>query len=115
MSLRAAEVLNGIKDDFLDDKVPFTQNEVHIPTISTYHTDYESSLPPLSERDYNLYQYAKTLFNIRHFHSVIDVLGQSKHPKLYFLRLYAKYLVDTIRRNSAIERLYNNFFKLLFY
>lgn len=45
----------------------------------------------------------------------MDVLGQSKHPKLYFLRLYAKYLVDTIRRNSAIERLYSNFFKLLFY
>ncbi|ORE10336.1 TPR-like protein, partial [Rhizopus microsporus var. microsporus] len=96
----AAEVLNGIKDDFLDDKVPFTQNEVHIPTISTYHTDYESSLPPLSERDYNLYQYAKTLFNIRHFHSVMDVLGQSKHPKLYFLRLYAKYLAGEKRKEE---------------
>lgn len=90
---RAAEILDGIKEDLLDNRIPFTENEVHLNTISTYHTTYESSLPPLSEYEYNKYQYAKSLFQLRQFDSVSDVLGNSKSPKLYFLRLYAKYLV----------------------
>ncbi|KAG0749092.1 hypothetical protein G6F57_005882 [Rhizopus arrhizus] len=99
----AAEILDGIQTDLLDAKVPFTQNETHIPTLSAYHTEYESSLAPLSEYDYNRYQYAKTLFYMRHFNAVIDVLGQSNHPKLYFLRLYSKYLMGERRKEEFMQ------------
>ena len=89
---RAAEVLDGIRKDILDDKETFANNELQ--SASTYHIPYEASLPPLSEHEYNKYQYAKSLFQIRQFDSVKDVLGNSKSPKLYFLRLYAKYRVS---------------------
>lgn len=88
---RAAEVLDGIRKDILEDKESFTNNEPQL--VSAYQIPYEASLPPLSEYEYNKYQYAKSLFQIRQFDSVKDVLGNSKSPKLYFLRLYAKYLV----------------------
>lgn len=91
---RAAEILDGIRDDMLDDKIPFTQNEVHLSTISPYHTPYELSLPALTEEEYNKYQYAKALFQLRQFDGVANVLRDSKSPKLYFLRLYSKYLVS---------------------
>ena len=100
---RAAEVLDGIKKDSLDDKEFFTDNELHRKTISTYEIPYEASLPPLSEYEFNKYQYAKSLFQIRQFDSVKDVLGNSKSPKLYFLRLYAKYLVrNCMKKYGAI-------------
>lgn len=79
--------------DLLDSRIPFTTNDVHLPTISLYHNPYQIDLPPLSELEYNKYQYAKSLFHIRQFDSVTHALGQSKTPQLYFLRLYAKYLV----------------------
>lgn len=100
---RAAEVLDGIKKDALYDKESFTDNELHYKSVSTYQIPYEASLPPLSEYEFNKYQYAKSLFQIRQFDSVKDVLGNSKSPKLYFLRLYAKYLVrNCIKKYGAI-------------
>lgn len=87
-------MLDGIRKDILDDKESFTNNESQ--SASPYQIPYEASLPPLSEYEYNKYQYAKSLFQIRQFDSVKDVLGNSKSPKLYFLRLYAKYLVSAI-------------------
>lgn len=93
---RAAEVLDGIKKDMLDYKDLFTDGEFHLKSVSPY----EASLPPLTEYEYNKYQYAKALFQIRQFDSVKDVLGNSKSPKLYFLRLYAKYLVRAWQENK---------------
>lgn len=92
----------------IDDKIPFTENEVHLPTISTYHTQYESTLPPLYEKEYNKYQYAKSLFQLRQFDSVHDVLKGSKHPKLYFLRLYAKYLVSLLLLETIPSKVATN-------
>jgi anaphase-promoting complex subunit 8 len=77
----------------LDNGTSFTDKNSNSNVLSVYHTPYECSLQPLSEEEYNKYQYAKTLFQIRQFHSVQDVLGESKSPKLYFLRLYARYMV----------------------
>lgn len=95
-SNRATEILDGIRQEFLDNKIPFTQNEVHLPTISIYHNPYESQLPPLDELEYNRYQYAKALFQMRQFDGVTNVLDDSKSPRLYFLRLYAKYLASEL-------------------
>ncbi|KAI9483556.1 MAG: hypothetical protein EXX96DRAFT_536877 [Benjaminiella poitrasii] len=100
---RACEMLDGIKKELLDSKIPFTNNEIHLKALSTYHTDYESSLPPLLEEDYNKYQFAKALFQMRQFDRIGDVLGDSKSPKLYFLRLYAKYLSGEKRKEELTQ------------
>lgn len=86
--------MDGIRPEFLDNLNSFTQNEVNLPTISIYQNPYELQLPGLSELEYNKYQYAKLLFQMRQFDSVVNVLNEFKSPKLYFLRLYAKYMVS---------------------
>ncbi|KAI8636467.1 anaphase promoting complex subunit 8, partial [Parasitella parasitica] len=102
----AAEVLDGIKKDVIEDKEAFTNAETNWKSVSTYQIPYEASLPPLSEYEYNKYQYAKSLFHIRQFDSVKDVLGNSKSPKLYFLRLYAKYLAGEKRREELSQEIF---------
>ncbi|KAI7905498.1 anaphase promoting complex subunit 8 [Cokeromyces recurvatus] len=104
----ACEILDGIKDELLDTKIPFTNNDVHLKVVSTYHTDYESSLPPLSEYEYNKYQFAKTLFQMRQFDRVRDVLGDSKSSKLYFLRLYARYLSGEKHKEELTQDILNS-------
>ncbi|KAI8094223.1 anaphase-promoting complex subunit Apc8 [Thamnidium elegans] len=99
----ATEILDGIRDDLLDTRIPFTQNEVHLPTVSIYHNPYESQLPPLTEVEYNKYQYAKALFQMRQFDSVTHLLQNSKSPRLYFLRLYAKYLSGEKRKEELTQ------------
>ncbi|KAI8365140.1 anaphase promoting complex subunit 8 [Blakeslea trispora] len=101
----AAELLSGIRSDLLDSRVPFTQNDIHLQTISPYNIPYEASIPPLSEHEYNIYQYAKSLFQMRQFDSVKDVLGDSKSPKLYFLRLYTKYLAGEKNKEELSQEI----------
>lgn len=101
--------MDGVREDLLDTKVPFTQNEVHLPTVSIYHNPYELQLPPLTEIEYNKYQYAKALFQMRQFDSVTQLLQNSKSPRLYFLRLYAKYLVST-QTYTTVSRFFKNIF-----
>lgn len=102
--LRAAEILDGINTSMLDEGTSFTQNDKNLSVLSPYHTPYENTIPPLSEFEYNKYQYAKSLFQIRQFYSVQDVLRNSKSPKLYFLRLYAKYLVKKKKTNKRDKK-----------
>lgn len=78
----------------LDKQVSFTNNELHKSIISLYDIPYENEQPALTEEEYNKYQYAKVLFQLRQFDGVGNVLGDSKKGKLYFLRLYAKYLAS---------------------
>ncbi|RCH80254.1 Anaphase-promoting complex subunit 23, partial [Rhizopus stolonifer] len=99
----AAEILDGIHGDLVDNLVPFTGTSTNIPTFSAYCTDYDSLLPPLTELEYNKYQYAKTLFQLRQFNTVVDVLKEYQHPKLYFLRLYSKYLVGEKKREEFMQ------------
>ncbi|KAI9262921.1 anaphase promoting complex subunit 8 [Helicostylum pulchrum] len=99
----ATEVLDGIREDFLDTEIPFTRNQENLPTLSIYHNPYEVQLPPLTEVEYNKYQYAKALFNMRQFDSVTDLLQNSKSPRLYFLRLYAKYLAGEKRKEELTQ------------
>ncbi|KAI8371174.1 anaphase promoting complex subunit 8 [Choanephora cucurbitarum] len=101
----ASELLAGIREDLNDSRVPFTQNDIHLQTISPYHIPYESSLSPLSEHEYNLYLYAKSLFQLREFDSVKSVLGDSKSPKLYFLRLFAKYLAGEKNKEELSQEI----------
>ncbi|CAO3647336.1 unnamed protein product [Mucor hiemalis] len=87
----------------LDKQVSFTNNELHKPIISLYEIPYEKKQPALTEEEYNKYQYAKVLFQIRQFDGVANVLGDSKKGKLYFLRLYAKYLAGEKRKEELTQ------------
>jgi anaphase-promoting complex subunit 8 len=91
---RSAEVLDGINTSWINNNdKSYTKSDFNLPCISTYHTNYESSLEPLTELEYNKYQYAKTLFSIKQFDAVSFVLDGFEAPKLLFLKLYAQYLV----------------------
>lgn len=92
---RAAEILDGIDDRQLNQDSNYTQNADNAASIATYSTEYESSLPALTEKEYNKYQYAKALFQMRQYDNVAFILSNYTHPKLVFLKLYAKYLVRT--------------------
>jgi anaphase-promoting complex subunit 8 len=59
----------------------------------TYSTNYDASLPPFNEVEYNKYQYAKSLFHVRQYENASYVLRGLDNPRLRFLRLYARYLV----------------------
>ncbi|KAI8986945.1 hypothetical protein BDB01DRAFT_784023 [Pilobolus umbonatus] len=97
----AAEILCGIKEGLIDGEIPFSDNEVNQDRLSVYYTDYERGLEPLTEREYNKYQHAKTLFNLRQFDYVSTVLKDTRSSQCKYLRLYAKYLAYNKRREEA--------------
>lgn len=84
--------MDGIRPDLLDTKTAFTKSESHLETVSLYHNPYEAQFPALTELEYNRYQYAKALFQMRQFDGVTNILEGFTPPRLYFLRLYSKYL-----------------------
>ncbi|KAI9313974.1 cell division cycle 23 [Dichotomocladium elegans] len=99
----AAEILSGIEDSNLDHDPSFTKLEQNLPVTTVTLTDYESSLPPLTEKEYNKYQYAKVLFQMRQYDNVAFVLRGYTAPKLLFLRLYAKYLAGEKRKEEHTQ------------
>ncbi|KAI8366073.1 anaphase promoting complex subunit 8 [Radiomyces spectabilis] len=96
----AAELLDGINAELLQDQANFTQDPRNASIVSLHATDYEASLPPLSEMEYNKYLYAKALFQAREFDHVNFVLQHQKAPKLRFLRLYARYMAGEKRKEE---------------
>ncbi|KAI9276753.1 hypothetical protein BDA99DRAFT_474591 [Phascolomyces articulosus] len=88
----ATEILDGITE------------QTPIPAETTLVcTDYESSLPPLSEKEHNKYQYARALFRMQQYDNVAFILKDYTAPRLMFLRLYAKYLAAEKRKNERIQ------------
>ncbi|ORX56834.1 anaphase-promoting complex subunit 8-like protein [Hesseltinella vesiculosa] len=92
----AAEVLDGIKIETLDLSNQFEHQQSHV-------TDYDASLPPFNEQEYNKYQYAKSLFHMRQFENVSYILHGYDNPRLRFLRLYAKYLAGEKRKEEQTQ------------
>lgn len=87
---RAAEILDGIHPDALDHEEHFTHIAENMQNMLPL---YESTLPPQSEVEYNKYQYAKALFQMRQYDNAAFILSKFDTPKSRFLRLYSKYLV----------------------
>lgn len=80
-------------------KPGLSQNKVRSETIA----DYEDVSFVLNEVEYNTYQYAKTLFQMREFDRASSILCGSNTPHLYFLRLYAQYMAGEKRREESIQ------------
>ncbi|KAG0176956.1 Anaphase-promoting complex subunit 23 [Apophysomyces sp. BC1021] len=99
----AAELLAGIRTDLIDPNRTFTSDDANMATTAITKTTYEASLPPLSEEEYNKYQYAKALFQMRQFQNVNFTLTDCTSPKLRFLRLYAKYLSGEKRKEEETQ------------
>ncbi|KAI9487958.1 anaphase-promoting complex subunit 8-like protein [Zychaea mexicana] len=89
----ATEILDGIASEQPPD----------LAETALVCTDYESSLKPLSEKEYNKYQYARALFRMQQYDNVAFILKDYTHPRLMFLRLYAKFLAGEKRKNERIH------------
>jgi len=50
----------------------------------------------MTYKEYDKFLYAKSLFDIREFDRASYVLNSLTHPKCIFLRLYSKFMVNTI-------------------
>ncbi|KAI8069402.1 putative cell division cycle [Gongronella butleri] len=92
----AGEILDGLQEDKLDQSNQFEHQQSHA-------ADYDASLPPFNELQYNKYQYAKSLFHMRQFDNVSFILRDQTNPRLRFLRLYAKYLGGEKRKEEQTQ------------
>ncbi|KAI8149678.1 hypothetical protein BJV82DRAFT_588895 [Fennellomyces sp. T-0311] len=88
----ATEILDGI-----------TEQTPTLAEAALVCTEYESSLPPLSEKEHNKYQYARALFRMQQYDNAAFILKDYTAPRLMFLRLYAKYLAGEKRKNERIQ------------
>lgn len=102
-STRASEILDGIHPKALQENAPYTNVDDNLPCLSLSRTHYESSLPALTEKEQNRYQYAKALFQVRQYHNASFVLKDYDAPRLRFLRLYAKYLAGEQRKEEQTQ------------
>ncbi|KAG2226456.1 hypothetical protein INT45_014200 [Circinella minor] len=100
----ATEILDGITTKEEE------QQQEEIPIISETTlicTDYESSLPSLTEKEHCKYQYARALFRMQQYDNVAFILKDYTAPRLLFLRLYAKYLAAEKRKNERIQDMFD--------
>ncbi|KAL1934859.1 hypothetical protein VTP01DRAFT_7041 [Rhizomucor pusillus] len=96
----AAEILDGIHPDALDHEEHFTHIAENMQNMLPL---YESTLPPQSEVEYNKYQYAKALFQMRQYDNAAFILSKFDTPKSRFLRLYSKYLAGEKRKEEETQ------------
>ncbi|KAI8331382.1 anaphase promoting complex subunit 8 [Chlamydoabsidia padenii] len=92
----SAELLDGVKEDMLDKSNQYEHQH-------TYSTNYDASLPPFNEVEYNKYQYAKSLFHVRQYENASYILSGLDNPRLRFLRLYSRYLAGEKRKEEQSQ------------